>query len=38
VYLLDDGRDIEKKKFMRGLGLANAVYVRLGSGWGHFLH
>ncbi|KAL4426135.1 hypothetical protein ABPG77_002721 [Micractinium sp. CCAP 211/92] len=27
VYLLDDGRDIDKKKFMRGLGVTNAVYV-----------
>ena len=32
VYLLDDGRDIEKKKFMHGLGLANAVYVRWAGG------
>lgn len=28
VYLLDDGRDIEKKKFIHGLGLAEAVYIR----------
>lgn len=28
VYLLDDGRDIDKKKFIRGLGVSNAVYVR----------
>ena len=28
VYLLDDGRDIEKKKFMHGLGVSNAVYIR----------
>jgi hypothetical protein len=30
VYLLDDGRDIEKKKFIHGLGLAEAVYIRWG--------
>jgi hypothetical protein len=28
VYLLDDGRDGEKRKFMRSLGLHNAVYIR----------
>ncbi|PSC71157.1 Six-hairpin glycosidase [Micractinium conductrix] len=27
VYLLDDGRDVDKKKFVHGLGIANAVYV-----------
>lgn len=31
VYLLDDGRDIDKKKFMRRLGVSNAVYVRWGA-------
>lgn len=33
VYLLDDGRDIDKKKFMRGLGVTNAVYVRCALAW-----
>ena len=28
VYLLDDGRDVEKKKFMHSLGVSNVVYVR----------
>jgi hypothetical protein len=28
VYLLDDGKDPEKKAFMRGLGMRNAVYIR----------
>lgn len=28
VYLLDDGRDVEKKKFIHSLGVENAVYVR----------
>ncbi|KAI7842235.1 hypothetical protein COHA_004148 [Chlorella ohadii] len=27
VYLLDDGRDVEKKKFIHSLGVENAVYV-----------
>ena len=28
MYLLDDGRDVEKKKFMHSLGVGNVVYVR----------
>lgn len=27
VYLLDDGRDADKRRFVRSLGLANAVYI-----------
>ena len=33
VYLLDDGRDVEKKKFIHSLGVENAVYVRCAMGW-----
>ena len=27
VYLLDDGKDAEKRRFVRSLGLSNAVYI-----------
>lgn len=27
VYLLDDGKDVEKRRFVRSLGLSNAVYI-----------
>lgn len=30
MYLLDDGRDPDKKKYMHSLNMINAVYIRSG--------
>ena len=35
MYLLDDGKDIEKKKWMHSLNLHNVVYIRCGPMLAH---